>query len=298
MLAAPGTCVRVLHGTDRLAVPKGLVTVRASHLDVPGTCQTARRRRGAHSRVSYEHLSEGALRPSEQHHVTYSGIETSSMRVASIDSAARPCGLCSALSAPTAAWDIPLAFTDNFVAVPSLGALVEGWLLLVPRAHAIAVGELSPAHLEELIGFKQVMADRLAALYGAEVWAFEHGPCGPARKAGCGVDHAHMHLVPYDGDIVEAATPYLPNACRWATATWSDCRGSLENGSDYLAVERISAGRIQIASAPELGSQVFRRAIASGLNKEAQYDWRSHPMHGNVARTIAQFSHDQVAVAV
>ena len=54
------------------------------------------------------------------------------------------CILCSelAVSAEKAPWSAPLVETENFVVVPSLGALVEGWLLIVPKAHHISYGAL------------------------------------------------------------------------------------------------------------------------------------------------------------
>src|SRR5689334_5777564 len=39
-------------------------------------------------------------------------------------------------------WDRPLLSTDNFYVVPSLGSLVEGWLLVIPKDHVISAAAL------------------------------------------------------------------------------------------------------------------------------------------------------------
>ena len=94
--------------------------------------------------------------------------------------------------------------SENLVAIPSLGSLVEGWLLIVPRMHFISTGAFPPDLHEEFATFKREVCARLTALYG-EICAFEHGPYAPSRQVGCGVDHAHVHLVPVAFDLITAA---------------------------------------------------------------------------------------------
>jgi ATP adenylyltransferase len=198
-----------------------------------------------------------------------------------------PCALCSSIAKPRDDWDLPIFESENFVAVPSLGSLVEGWLLVVPRQHFISIGALTPDLHEEFTIFKQNVSARLSSVYG-EPCAFEHGPCAPNREVGCGVDHAHVHLVPLDFDLVDAATAYLPEAA-WEAASWSECRRAAAEGLDYLFVEQpIGAGRISVA--PQLGSQVLRRAIASMIGRPDEFNWRGHRHEANIAKTINRLS--------
>lgn len=61
----------------------------------------------------------------------------------------KTCCLCSisVADAPRQSWDNPVFESRNFVVVPSLGSLVEGWMLLLPKKHLLSMGALP----EELV---------------------------------------------------------------------------------------------------------------------------------------------------
>lgn len=203
------------------------------------------------------------------------------------------CALCSSITEPRDAWDRPVFQSENFIAIPSLGSLIEGWLLVVPRQHFISIGALTPTLLEEFASFKLDVAAHLISVYG-EVCAFEHGPSAPNRQVGCGVDHAHVHLVPLRFDLVDAATIHLPEA-KWHAASWLECTHASAKGLDYLFVEQpLGVGRISVAS--QFGSQVLRRAIASSAGKLNEFNWRSHRHEANIERTITRLSSLAVGV--
>jgi diadenosine tetraphosphate (Ap4A) HIT family hydrolase len=174
--------------------------------------------------------------------------------------------------------------SENFVVIPSLGSLVEGWVLIVPKKHFICIGALPADLLCELEQTKTLAAARLGLQYG-QVCAFEHGPHAVNRQAGCGVDHAHLHVLPLDFDLRTAAEPFAPPELGWAPATLESCRTAFHEGQDYLFVEQ-PIGNGFIASHRELGSQVLRRAIASRLGVPDQFNWREHPHTEVISRTI------------
>jgi diadenosine tetraphosphate (Ap4A) HIT family hydrolase len=197
------------------------------------------------------------------------------------------CALCDRLN-PTAqrhSWNEPVFETENFDVIPSLGALVEGWVLIVPKQHAIAVGALSVPLVLELQEVKTRVASALAAHYGSSVCAFEHGPSHAGRNLGCGVDHAHLHLVPLGLDLQTAMQPFMPSQAQWRRATMQDCRTAFEAGAGYLYFER-PIGSGHIATGADFGSQLFRRAIATSIGAADQFSWRDHPQLANVTATI------------
>lgn len=196
------------------------------------------------------------------------------------------CCLClnSAKQAPVASWDNPIAESESFVVLPSLGSLVEGWLLLVPKDHYICMGALPDALLQELVAVKSEMAAQIESQYGS-LCAFEHGPGEVQRAVGCGVDHAHLHLVPIDFSLLEAARPFLPADATWSAASLNDCRHEYLKGLDYLYFEQpLGSGYISVHRS--FGSQVFRKAISMKLGVPEQYSWREHPQLELTSRTI------------
>jgi len=200
----------------------------------------------------------------------------------------KSCRLCSdqVTYGRTEVWNEPLFESLNFVVLPSLGALVEGWLLLVPKQHFICIGALPDPMVTEMQEMKHIICLNLQKSYG-QVCAFEHGPSKANCSVGCGVDHAHLHFVPVAFDLSSAATPYLPEKISWSDAGPEECRAAFNRGEDYLYLEQpIGAGRI--ATGQNFGSQVFRRAIAAQVGAVNQFNWREYPQLQNVSATIEE----------
>ncbi|MFZ5452451.1 MAG: hypothetical protein ACOZF2_11375 [Thermodesulfobacteriota bacterium] len=182
------------------------------------------------------------------------------------------------------AWNEPLFESPNFVVLPSLGALVEGWLLLVPKKHFICMGALPDSVAAEMQEMKYFLCSVLQKYYG-QVCAFEHGPSRAGLSVGCGVDHAHLHMVPVSFDLFSAVTPILPENAFWFEGGIEECRAAFTRGEDYLYLEQpIGVGRI--TTHQDFGSQLFRRAIATRIGALNQFNWREHPQFPNVSATI------------
>lgn len=198
----------------------------------------------------------------------------------------RTCKLCSELGARTSAdwWNKPLFESLNFVALPSLGALVEGWILLVSKNHFVSFGAMPDSMIGEMNEFKGRLSSILNQCYGTIV-AFEHGPSVASRNVGCGVDHAHLHLVPLLFDLETEVSPFLPSDTKWENAGIKECQDAHDRGEDYLYLEQpIGLGRI--VTHDQLGSQLFRRAIATRMGVCDQYNWREYQQLPTVEATI------------
>jgi ATP adenylyltransferase len=181
-------------------------------------------------------------------------------------------------------WNEPLLESSNFAVLPSLGALVEGWLLLVPKCHFISMGALPQSMAGELKDMKDTVRSLLERGYG-EVCAFEHGPSKANCSIGCGVDHAHLHMVPLRFDLASATAQFLPEGAAWDEGGLPECGSAFARGQDYLYLEQpIGIGRITEHQA--FGSQLFRRAIATQVGAEHEFNWREYPKLSNVMATI------------
>ncbi len=198
----------------------------------------------------------------------------------------RNCRLCADLVIRDSvkSWNKPLFKSPNFAVLPSLGALVEGWLLLVPKKHFICMGAMPDSIVAEMKWMKHHLCSVLQQCYG-QMCVFEHGPSKPNCNVGCSVDHAHLHFVPMTFDLASAVTQFLPQDVLWSEAGLGECRAAFSKGEDYLYLEQpIGSGRI--ATHQGFGSQLFRRAIATQLGTPDQFNWREHPQLLNVSATI------------
>jgi ATP adenylyltransferase len=180
----------------------------------------------------------------------------------------------------------PLFESENFVAIASLGALVEGWFLLLPKDHYVCLGALPQSLLDEMMQLKRAVLSFAEPTYG-DICAFEHGPRAENRSVGCGVGHAHLHLVPCSFDLLSAVQPFLPRDTIWKPATSTDCAVAFSEYQDYLYLEQ-PIGRGSIARHDQFSGQLFRRAIATRLGLSTDYNWRDFPQIQNVEATMAR----------
>lgn len=197
------------------------------------------------------------------------------------------CRICLELSAEVREpWNEPLLETDHFCAVPSLGALVEGWLLIFPKRHYIAMGAV-PFQLRSEVEFLQTRVHRLLQrCYSRPVQFFEHGPSAEGHGTGCGVDHAHLHAVPLKCDLGALVTGFASSPLRWSQGSWDEMVEAQRAGMDYLYLKSDGeAGRL--ATGADFGSQSFRRAISRFLGIPDEFNWKTHPQYANVRSTIS-----------
>jgi len=182
-------------------------------------------------------------------------------------------------------WNEPLIETQNFVVIPSLGALVEGWVLVVPKKHQISMGALPIELRAEAEEIERQTRAVLRNRYEKPVVVFEHGPSAENHGTGCGVDHAHLHLVPIDCDLLTYVRPFVPTSVEWKACDWDDLTKAHAAGLDYLYFRPEGQNGLMVVS-QDFGSQVFRKAIASFLCLESEFSWRDHPQIEIVSRTI------------
>ena len=180
--------------------------------------------------------------------------------------------------------------TRTFHVVPSLGSLVAGWVMIVTRDHRLCMGELSDQEFRELVFLKEELSRELLKTYGRLI-VFEHGPSSPGTPVGCGVDHAHLHLVPVDIDVIEAIPGLAPTLnLEWCTVSdIREARSYFLEGVPYLYVEQAPSFRY-ITTHKHLPSQLIRRVIAKHIGRPGDYDWQQYPYWHNMVGTIGSLA--------
>jgi len=184
-------------------------------------------------------------------------------------------------------WNTVLFETENFLVVPTLGALVEGWLLIISRDHHLCTGAMPASLHMELETVVCEVSSLVDDAYGSPT-IFEHGPCRAGDPIGCGIDHAHLHVVPLAFSLVDA----IRNAPDFGGMHWSSQRGDLSqlrglhsSGKAYVYVKQPD-GLTTYCTPPSLPCQSVRKVIARQLGMPNKYDYRSHPHATNVKRTV------------
>jgi len=65
--------------------------------------------------------------------------------------------------------------TNNFVVIPTVGQIIEGYLLIMPKKHYLSVGHLPDSFYPELESLYYETKNILIKYYASPVFFFEHG---------------------------------------------------------------------------------------------------------------------------
>ena len=178
--------------------------------------------------------------------------------------------------------------SDHFYVMVSLGAIVEGYLLLISKEHFESCAQIS-AQLR--IEFYNII-DRIKAIlknqYGSCVF-FEHGRSTsclkvPDESGSKHCYHAHLHCVPVPFNLNEQITGYpMVFNVRSPSEYFELCE---KINLPYLFVwdEKMKLYFIET----EIRRQYLRFLVAQGVGKPELWDWLSFPETGTIERTIRQ----------
>ena len=120
-----------------------------------------------------------------------------------------------------------LCETDNFFVFPTLGPIdIEGYLLIATKKHYLGFGMIPSEQYSELNELIKETKKIIKDVYKKPTIIFEHGPrIGEDTKPGKSIDHAHLHVIPADFDILND----------WAV----DLMSRLGDKGKFYRVERI-----------------------------------------------------------
>jgi ATP adenylyltransferase len=175
--------------------------------------------------------------------------------------------------------------SENFVVVPTIGSIIPGWLLAVPRSHFLSIGSLHAARHHEFIRLQETAAEALRDCFGP-VSCFEHGAVRERESVGCGVDHAHLHIVSTQFDLLACAKASGEAQLHWRPVSGIQAaRAFVAEQMPYVFVQSLSGGA-WIGSANVIESQFIRKVIAAQVGQPDFWDWRAHPFETNVRETV------------
>ncbi|MFZ1205394.1 MAG: HIT domain-containing protein [Candidatus Acidiferrales bacterium] len=158
----------------------------------------------------------------------------------------------------------------EFFVVPTLGPLVAGHILILPKTHFYSVGEMPESMLSRLEQIARNVREILRARYGS-CSAFEHGCVDKIGKAGACIDHAHLHLLPVSQNL----RPLVERSFGSGTEmkSFSGLRSFVRRSMPYLYYED-PAGLAMAYEAPIAPSQYFRQLMTATVRGNGDWDWK------------------------
>jgi SAM-dependent methyltransferase/diadenosine tetraphosphate (Ap4A) HIT family hydrolase len=169
-----------------------------------------------------------------------------------------------------------------FDVISGLGALAEGYVLLVPRDHMRSIGELDESSLRQIYRAAWYMADKIGESFDRSCLVIEHGSSGdPQLPGGACIAHAHIHIFPLER---EADPRYFipPNSCQVDDITQLN-RLAQGNSNYYYCAPSEKEGYLSVNS--NLGHQYGRRKWADQLGVGREWDWAAAPYNERAIQT-------------
>lgn len=180
--------------------------------------------------------------------------------------------------------DKPFAENKKFVAVASIGALLEGWTLIIPKKHQLSMQKIYNNPF--FVDLVNSLLPTLFCQYGSIV-AFEHGATQDKSATACGTDHAHFHLVPTELSLL---SDIFDSGMDWSRCYPSDIEHQTK-GNEYLFYTELNTnstwqnpkGYLHVLKQPY--SQFFRRIIANRIGQHDKFDYKYFPFTDTAQHT-------------
>lgn len=172
--------------------------------------------------------------------------------------------------------------TENFRAIPSVGSLLDGYVLIVTKNHINSLSELTDEQKVEYENLINKILEMFQKVYGKTPILFEHGtPNLQSSMSATSIIHAHSHIVNFKfKNEAEIIQKYNFTPVKNFNEVKRENYIYFQNGDDskYVSYNFDSV------------SQLMRSLIANEINKEQQYNWREFDFNENIISMLEKFN--------
>ena len=177
--------------------------------------------------------------------------------------------------------------SDSFVVLPTIGALVDGYLMIISKRHINSMAELEEKERAEYEFLIEKYRNKFKNIYNKFPIVFEHGsPINNSDMKASSVIHAHTHIVNHqflDESIIikKLKLNRIDNL---------NCLSKKQNYIMYISPENVC----YVSYNFEPVSQMMRKIIAKDLGYEDKFDWKKEKFIENINSTVRKFKKEVV----
>jgi diadenosine tetraphosphate (Ap4A) HIT family hydrolase len=183
--------------------------------------------------------------------------------------------------------------STEFVVIPTLSPLCAGHVLILPRLHVTNLASLAEPLRWSLLACLRSTVNQLSQHFGESFYFFEHGVDGSG--VACGIDHAHMHILPLSANIVgtiESRVEMDFPACDIGSLSLVLSAASQNKGQSYL-LRGADLESIRLSVNHRIPSQYMRQLIAA-VGLKSDWDWKLLTGRTEFIATCMAFGQAQV----
>ena len=168
--------------------------------------------------------------------------------------------------------------TKNFIVIPTIGALVDGYILIVSKKHYSSMLELDYNLRLEYLSIINKYREIFKITYNEYPIIFEHGTNKESNTASS-IIHSHTHVVNHNY-ISESRLIKELNFIDFNILSYNS-----KNDKSYIMYISPS-NKTYISYDFNCKSQLMRYYIAKDLNLVNMYDWKNYSFEENIKSTI------------
>lgn len=173
--------------------------------------------------------------------------------------------------------------SKHFYVVPAKGAIVKGYLMIVPKEHVWSMAQLNQARREELLEVIEDIKKILKNIFHQEILIFEHGSGEEGKcKHEKSIVHAHIHILPSNMIVSETQKKSV------SLKKIEKSMLSIYQHEPYLLYVN-NEDQWYISSDPEvyISRQYFRQLLAEyeGISGEL-WNWRNYSFMEYIDDTV------------
>lgn len=191
------------------------------------------------------------------------------------------CTLCEELSNNSQVFDNDYSFIVKkglnviykdiyYTILPSVGPLNEYHLLIATNQHFKSFSEINVEMFSYLRKVIKKIVNYNKDILSLGTIFFEHGSCVTTKNDSSCLEHAHLHCIGSDVDILENIMSYI----KFEKIEFYDLLNY--NTSSYLLYIDTN-GTCWINNSDLVQSQFFRKVYSEITKKEEQWNWRQYP---------------------
>lgn len=163
--------------------------------------------------------------------------------------------------------------TKNFIIMPTLGSLVEGYILIITKKHLNNME--SQKNKKEYQDLLEKYRNLFKKIYGKYPIIFEHGTISK-NNTSSSIVHAHTHIVNHNFENEKEII---------STLNLKEIKITKKENKSYILYYSPNGTKyITYNFKPE--SQLMRLSIAKDLKIEEKYNWKNDYFIENVKKTI------------
>ena len=178
--------------------------------------------------------------------------------------------------------------SDYFFALVTVSPIREGHVLIVPKKHHKGLMQSDSLEYADFKRFFYKVKRMLDAKYGTTVY-FEHGVGSNIVDGGCGIDHAHVHLLPASHNEINNLISDIRSDFDLGLLSMDEIKKRTLNQSSYLMLG-IDLDAVSYCWSESIKSQYLRKKVCKALNLP-ESDWRDLTNWNGFNKTLDVLMH-------